>query len=732
MKKFPFFRQLDQMDCGPTCLKMIAKHYGKNYSVEYLRTKSHITRNGVSFLGLSQAAEAIGIKTLSVNIDFEKLRDDAPLPCIAHWKQKHFVVVYKTDSRYIYVANPSIGLLKYRHDKFQEGWLYNSDKTSAGPVLILKPNKEFYDNKDAPEKKMWEEGKFLWHYIKPHKKILYQLLLGLIAATLILLIFPFTTQAIVDYGIGSKSLSFIYIILLGQLMLFISQSAIETVRSWLLLHLSARINISIISDFLAKIMKLPVSFFESKMTGDLLQRIEDNQRIENFLSSTTLNVLFSMVTLVIFGAILATYDLKIFFIFLVATIIYISWVVLFVKKRAILDYQRHDEAAANRSGILQLINGITEIKLNNSQLRRRWEWETIQMRLYKVLMKGLSLGQIQSNGANFINQLKNIIILIVAAENVVRGRITLGSMMAIQYIIGQLNAPINSLITFFQSAQDARLSIKRLAEIHNELSEEDELSQHTTTVAPQPGNISLVNASFRYGGTTRWVLNNVNLEIPQGKVTAIVGTSGSGKTTLLKLILKLYKITQGEIRVADENILTINTDQWRGQCGVVMQDGFIFSDTVARNITESSSDEPLDKERLKNAVEISNLHALIESLPNGYTTNLGYNGVSLSGGEKQRMLIARAVYKNPSYLFLDEATSSLDANNEKEILGKLSQFYKGRTVLIIAHRLSTVKNADQIVVMSKGSIVECGTHEQLVATKGHYFTLIKNQLELGN
>jgi ATP-binding cassette subfamily B protein len=515
-------------------------------------------------------------------------------------------------------------------------------------------------------------------------------------------------------------------------MLFVSQSAIETVRSWLLLHLSARINISILSDFLSKIMKLPVSFFESKMTGDLLQRIEDNQRIENFLSSTTLNVLFSMVTLVIFGTILATYDLKIFFIFLLATIIYIAWVVLFVKKRAILDYQRHDEAASNRSGILQLINGITEIKLNNSQLRRRWEWEIIQMRLYKVLMKGLALGQIQSNGANFINQLKNIIIVIVAAENVVRGHITLGSMMAIQYIIGQLNTPINSLITFFQSAQDARLSIKRLAEIHNELSEEDELSKNGTSVAPQPGSIKLVNASFRYGGTTRWILNNINLEIPQGKVTAIVGTSGSGKTTLLKLILKLYKMTQGEIRVADENILNINTGEWRSQCGVVMQDGFIFSDTVARNISESASDEPINKERLQNAVTISNLGGLIENLPNGYTTNLGYNGVSLSGGEKQRILIARAVYKSPSYLFLDEATSSLDANNEKEILGRLSEFYKGRTVIIIAHRLSTVKNADQIVVMNKGGIAECGTHEELVACKGHYYTLIKNQLELGN
>jgi ATP-binding cassette subfamily B protein len=731
MSKFPFYRQLDQMDCGPTCLRMIAKYHGKTYSLDYLRKKSYITQSGVSLLGLGEASEAIGLRSLSVTVDFNMLKEQVPLPCIAYWRQRHFIVIHKIKGNEVSVADPAFGLMTYTKEKFLQGWLYNKKPEDEGVLLLLEPTPEFYEGDDPDRKNKKQNLSFLINYLRPHKRFLWQLVFGLVASILIQFCFPFLTQAIVDNGINNRNLQFIYIVLLGQLMLFFSQTAISILRSWILLHVGARINMAIISDFLLKLMKLPLSFFDSKMTADIMQRIDDNRRVENFLSSVTLNAVFSFFTLLIFGTVLAIYNFRIFLIFIVATILYIIWILLFTKKRAELDYKRYDEASENRSSILQLIHGITEIKLNNSERRRRWEWEAIQIRLFKISLKSLSYTQLQVTGANFINELKNIIIIIIAANDVVLGTLSLGTMLATQYILGQLNAPVSDFIVFIQSAQDAKLSIQRLSEVHvvkNEDSGRDDIER----LPPTPGSLKLSGVSFQYGGpSSKWVLQDVNLEIPFGKVTAVVGVSGSGKTSLLKLLLKLYEPTKGTISVGDNKLHEIDTPAWRRECGVVMQDGFLFADTMSRNITESSSEEFIDKRKLQTAVQMANLENLVEGLPMGYNTNISWGGISLSGGERQRVLIARAIYKDPSFLFFDEATSSLDANNEREILERLSDYYVGKTVIIIAHRLSTVRNADQIVVFDKGKIAEIGDHDTLVAKKGQYFTLVKNQLELG-
>ncbi len=731
-KSFPFFRQLDQMDCGPTCLRMVAQHYGKSYSIDYLRKKANITREGVSLEGIAEAAEAIGLHTLAVSVNLKTLVDEVPYPCIAHWRQRHFVVVYKVKKNTVYVADPAHGLVKYSKEEFIKGWIrkdadINEDE---GYLLLLEPTPEFYESEQAEKK---EYGfKFLFWYFKPYKKYIIQLLLGLGVGSLLQLIFPFLTQAVVDQGISYQNKSFVFLILIAQLVLFISQTTVELIRGWILLHMTSRINISLISDFLLKLMRLPIAFFDSKNTGDIIQRIYDHNRIQSFLSSTTLNTLFSAFNLVIFGVVLAYYNLTIFSIFFVGSVLYISWTLLFMKKRKELDYRRFDQSSDNQSSLYQLISGMQEIKLNGSERRRRWEWEAIQVRLFKISIKGLALSQAQNTGGRFLNELKNILITFIAATAVIDGKLTLGEMLSVQYIIGQLNLPINNFITFIQTGQDAKISLERLSEIHNKDDEENRFEELIKEL-PKDKTLKLENASFRYGGrSSPLILNNLNLEIPEGKVTAIVGTSGSGKTTLIKLLLKFYEFNEGSLKVGSTKIDNISTKFWRKSCGSVMQDGFLFGDTIARNITESDSEGFIDKERLQHAVKVANIENFIEDLPSGYNTKIGMSGVNVSGGQKQRILIARAVYKNPKYIFFDEATSALDANNEKVIMENLQEFYEGKTVVVVAHRLSTVKNADQIIVLEDGKIIEQGSHDELTAKKGSYYTLVKNQLELGN
>jgi len=729
MAKFPFYRQLDAMDCGPTCLRMIAKYHGRNYTVQTLRERSHITREGVSLLGTSDAAESIGFRSMGVRLSLEQLAKESPLPCIAHWKQNHFVVVHKITKKQVHVADPAHGLIKYSREEFNNQWASTqTDGEAQGICLILEPTPDFYNQEGEVRNK--KTFRYLFSYLKPYGKFITQLIIGMVLGALLQLIFPFLTQAIVDIGISNQDLGFITLILIAQLVLFISQASVEFIRSWILLHISTRVNISLISDFLIKLMKLPIGFFDSKMIGDLMQRIGDHTRIENFLTVSSLNILFSMVTLLIFGVVLAIYSVKILLVFLIGSGLYIIWVLLFMKKRREVDYKRFAQMADNQSNLIQLITGMQEIKLNNCEKQKRWDWEKIQARLFKVNIKGLVLNQYQQAGAVFFNQTKNILIIFIAADSVVKGDMTLGMMMAVQYIIGQLNSPIEQMITFFRSAQDAKISLERLGEIHQK-DEEENTDEPKVSTLPARRGIDVRGLSFRYSGPhSDPVLKNVNFEIPENKITAIVGASGSGKTTLVKLLLGFYPPEQGEVKVGELNIKNLNGKFWRQQCGAVMQDGFIFSDTIAKNI--AVSDEYIDREKLLHAVNVANIQDFIESLPLAYNTKIGQEGVGLSQGQKQRILIARAVYKNPVFLFFDEATNALDANNERVIMRKLNEFFEGKTAVIVAHRLSTVTNADQIIVLDKGEVIEKGTHEELTKLKGAYYSLVKNQLELGS
>ncbi|KPK84093.1 MAG: ABC transporter ATP-binding protein [Bacteroides sp. SM23_62_1] len=728
MPSFPFYKQLDAMDCGPSCLRMIARYYGRSFSLQTLRDKSYITREGVSMLGISDAAEAIGFRTMGVSLSPEKLFTQAPLPLIAHWKQNHFVVVYRIKKDRVYVADPAFGLTTYSRKEFLDGWISSvKEGEQRGHALLIEPTPDFYALEGEKIKRTGFT--FLLSYLKPYKRFIYQLFLGMFLGSILQLLFPFLTQSIVDVGINNQDIGFIYLILFAQLILFVSRMTVDFIRGWILLHLSTRINIFLISDFLLKLMKLPMGFFDSRLIGDILQRIGDQRRVEHFLTTSSLNILFSMVNFLIFGIVLSIYSLKILLLFVIGSLLYFLWLSIFMKKRRELDFRRFKKLSENQSQLIQLITGIHEIKLYNAEKQKRWEWENIQSGLFRVNIKSLALKQYQEAGGMFINELKNILITIFAATAVISGDMTLGMMLAVSYIIGQLNGPVEQMITFLHITQDARISLERLGEIHEMQDEEPEDKGHMIII-PEKKNIEINGLSFQYEGPhSRKVLDNLHLVIPENSVTAIVGISGSGKTTLIKLLLGFYPPTEGEIKIGDSQLNSFSFQTWRQKCGVVMQEGFIFSDTIANNITVG--DERIDKARLLNAVNIANVRDFIESLPNGYNTRVGAHGHALSGGEKQRILIARAVYKNPDFLFIDEGTSSLDAENEKMIINNLKDFFREKTVIVVAHRLSTVRDADQIVVLEKGKIMEKGTHEQLIAKAGHYLNLVKNQLELG-
>ena len=635
-----------------------------------------------------------------------------------------------TANSQIKVADPAHGLITYDRQEFIKNWIGDNAtaQTEEGIALLLEPTPRLKQKEtdDATEKRGFS---FLFQYLFRYKRFIVQLILGLVAGSLLSLIFPFLTQSVVDIGIQNRDINFIYLILIAQLFLFIGRTGIELIRGWILLHLSTRINISLISDFFIKLMNLPIAFFDVKMTGDIMQRINDHQRIENLLTSTSLNTLFSLVNLVIFGAVLAWYDLKIFGIFFAGSALYFLWVILFLKRCKDLDYKRFSQMSSEQSKVMELVNGMQEIKLHNAEKQKRWSWEYLQARLFKISMKSLALEQTQTIGSGFINELKNILISVFSAKLVIDGQLTLGMMMAVSYIIGQLNAPIQQLIGFIYSAQDAKIALERLSEIHNRDDEESDFSEKTHDI-PTNADLHINDVHFRYTGTAEEVLKGIDLHIPANKITAIVGSSGSGKTTLMKMLMKFYEPIQGQIKIGEANLSNIAQRAWREECGVVMQEGYIFNDTIANNI--AIGEDHIDKEKLKRAVETANIQEFIESLPLGYNTKIGMEGIGISTGQKQRLLIARAVYKDPKIIFFDEATSALDAKNERIIMENLNRFFEGRTAVVIAHRLSTVKNADQIVVLEHGKIVERGNHAELVAQKGRYYDLVKNQLELGN
>ncbi len=716
------------MDCGPSCLRMIAKHYGRGYSLETIRKQSQINREGVSLLGISEAAENIGFRTVGVRFGFDKLKEEMPLPCIVHWNQNHFVVVYKIKKDKVFVADPGKGFIKFTDEEFKRGWISTAHEgEKEGVALMLEPTPKFYEAED--EKRKGLGFGLLLRYLLSHIKLISQLALGLLAGSILQLIFPFLTQSVIDIGINTRNISFVYIVLIAQLMLIAGRTMVDFIRSWIMLHISTRINISILSDFLIKLMRLPVSFFDTKNFGDIMQRIGDHQRIQSFLTGTALNTMFSLFNLVVFGVVLANYNMTIFGVFLIGSIAYVAWIVLFLKQRRKLDFKRFDVASRNQSSLIQLISGMQEIKMNNCEKQKRWEWERIQARLFKLSIKGLALSQYQQIGAFFLNEGKNVFITFLAAQSVINGQLTLGGMMAMQYIIGQLNSPVEQLIGLTQSIQDAKISLERLNEIHG-MDDEEPLDKTFLDQLPEHKDLTLQNVSFQYPGAGQEpVLKQINLQIPQGRTTAIVGMSGSGKTTLLKLLLKFYPPAKGEIRIGETSLSVVSNRYWRSLCGVVMQEGFIFSDSIAKNI--AVGEERIDMNRLLHATKVANIQEFIESLPLGLNTKIGSEGNGISQGQKQRILIARAVYKNPEYIFFDEATNALDANNELIIMENLNDFFKGRTVVIVAHRLSTVKNADQIIVLDKGEVVELGSHHELTAQKGEYYQLVKNQLELG-
>lgn len=705
------------MQCGVSCLAMICRYYGKNYSLEYLDNFCHANVSGVSMLGIADGAKNIGLNTMTVAASIDELKEIV-LPCILHWNQNHFVVLYNIskNGKHYKIADPGKGMITYTQEELESHWISSmTDGEPSGTAMQLTPTKEFYNHicDKATEKRSF---RFLFGYLIKYKKYFSLIIFGLALGCILQLIMPFLTQWIVDIGIRHKDIGFIWLILLGELIIVVGKTATDFIRRWLLLHISMRINISLISDFFIKLLKLPMSFFDTKLMGDLLQRIGDHTRVQNFLTGQVLNIIFTFLSFIIFGIVLFIYNSFIFGIFIIGSISYGLWIVSFLKKRKVLDYELFEQQAKNQNKIYQLITSMQEIKLQDCERRRRWEWEDAQAELFSVQMKVLKLQQTQEAGSIFINEVKNIIITVLAATSVINGHMTLGAMLAVQYIIGQLNSPIEQFMSFIYSLQDVKISLERINEIHEGKDEETKANQVTRFDTEK--SIAVKNIDFKYDiHALKKTIDGVSLNIPEGKITAIVGESGSGKTTLIKLMLGYYPVLSGEISIAGRNINEYNLKWWRRHCGVVMQDGVIFSESIARNIAVDDGD--IDVARLEQAAKIANIHDYIIGLPLKYNTIIGRDGVGLSQGQKQRILIARAVYKNPDFIFLDEATNALDAKNERAIVENLNEFYKGRTVIIVAHRLSTVKNADQIIVIDKGKIIETGNHVSLIEKKVH-------------
>ena len=718
------------MQCGVACLAMICRYYGRNYSLEYLDEFCHANVTGVSMLGISQAASSVGLETIATASSIYELQN-IKFPCILHWNQNHFVVLYKVsqNGKVFKIADPGKGLITYSRKEFEDHWISSmTDGEPSGTVMQLTPTKLFYDDTfQKPDEK--RSFRFLFGYLKQYRKYFAQIILGLALGCVLQLIMPFLTQAIVDVGIKHKDIGFIWLILLGELMIVVGRTATGFIRRWLLLHISMRINISLVSDFFIKLLKLPMSFFDTKLMGDLLQRIGDHTRVQNFLTGQVLNIVFTFLSFIIFGIVLFIYNPFVFCVFAVGSVCYGLWITAFLRRRKVIDYELFEQQAKNQNKTYQFITSMQEIKLQDCEQRRRWEWEDTQADLFSVQMKSLKLQQTQEAGSIFINEVKNIVITVLAATAVINGQMTLGAMLAVQYIIGQLNSPVEQFMSFIYSLQDVKISLERINEIHEGKNEETKENQ--TSEFKSDKSISIENVDFKYDPhALKNTIGDVSFNIPEGKVTAIVGASGSGKTTLIKLMLGYYPVMSGSISIAGRNINEYNLKWWRRHCGVVMQDGVIFSESIARNIAVDDSD--IDIEQLEKAARIANIHDYVMSLPLKYNTQIGRDGVGLSQGQKQRILIARAVYKNPDFIFLDEATNALDAKNERAIVENLDEFYKGRTVVVVAHRLSTVKNADQIIVIDGGRVVESGTHALLIEKKGSYYNLVKNQLELGN
>lgn len=731
-KRFPHFKQNNTCDCGSTCLRMVACHYARDYSPEMLRRHCHVSRRGVNMLGISEAANYIGFDTAGVKLTFEQLAEEGVFPCILHWNQNHFVVCYGIDRKRngnyrIHISDPASQRLTYTRQEFEKCWLgKRTDGEREGVALMLEPGDSFGTVEDEYQKNKRSILSFI-HYFTPYRSMIAQLLLAMLVGSSIQMVLPFLSQSLVDQGINGRDMNIITLILFAQLFFFIATLSVDYVRSWILLHINSRIDIALISDFLIKLTAMPLQFFDSRMTGDILQRIGDHGRIKSFLLGNSMRIVFSLVNFVVFLAILAYYNTLILLIFLAGNLLYVAWVSFFMRYRRVLDIKRFNQAALEQSKMIQMVQGMQDIKLNNCERQKRWEWERIQVKLFHIGLKGLRIGQIQQSGSVFFTQTTHILIYYLAAKAVVEGSMTLGMMMSLAYIIGQVSAPIGEFIGFAQSFQDAKISLERLNEVHAQKDEETDIEKKLGFL-PDEREIRVEDLTFSYTGSDHELaLRGVSFRIPAHKVTAIVGESGCGKTTLIKLLQGFYEPTHGHITVGGVSLSDINPHAWRAATGSVMQDSFIFSDTIAENIAVCADNA--DMERVRQAARLAQIDEFVESLPMGYDTVIGMEGKGVSQGQRQRILIARAIYKNPEYIFLDEATNSLDATNETHIMANLRQFYRGRTVVISAHRLSTVRDADQIIVMSDGEIVEIGDHASLLRKRGRYHELVKNQMD---
>lgn len=719
-KRFPNIRQLEAKDCGPTCLRIIAKHYGKDIPLEYIIRVSETTREGTNLMFLSKAAESIGFETLMASVSFEQLID-IDLPCIAFWDARHFVVIYKIDSKQVWISDPALGLVRYSHDEFKQKWIGPNRIKEEGVVLLLEPTDLFHSQQFQKQSDVFT-GNLLWGVLKRYRRALFYIYVGVFASILIQFSFPFLTQLLVDQGIDYKSYNIIAIILCFQLVLFLGRFGFEVHRRWALLHLSTRVSLTFLAKFFEKLTRLPISYYDVKLTGDLMQRIIDHRRVNEFVVSSTVTIIYSLISFLVFSIVLLIYSPAIFAIFLVGTAAYVGWIMLFLQRRAHLDNVQFHFNGKVTSATMEMINGMQEIKLNNADKKRRASIEWLQLELFGIAERSLNIEQWQLTGSGIINEFKNAFILAVGAALVINGEMTLGTLLAISFVVGQLNGPLGQILTIIRQSQDTLLSLRRINEIHRYVEQTD---------GPSPlaksGDIQFERMSFKYPGKVGWTLSDITFSIPENKITAIVGASGSGKTTLMKLILKFYSPTTGLISVNGANIQHLDSKTWWDQCGIVMQEGFIFNDTIANNIAVGTEFNPT---QLKRAAKIACIDDLIHQLPSGFDTVIGQEGLNLSTGQKQRILIARAVYKNPKLLLFDEATSSLDANNERAIMKNLDSFFEDRTVVIIAHRLSTVMKADQIIVLKDGQLIEIGNHDQLLLQGGYYYQLVKNQLDI--
>ncbi|MEX6686682.1 peptidase domain-containing ABC transporter [Danxiaibacter flavus] len=731
---FPHEYQLDAKDCGPASIKIIAKYYGRFYSLQFLRDLCGITREGVSFLDISHACEKIGLRTLNTKITWEELQR-APLPCIIHWNEDHFVVLYKIKKRKkfigqssnepnhtVYISDPAKGLLKYSQQDFKKGWLGNRDRWA---VMLMEPMADFKQRDVVEKKERLKTVENVLGYFTPYKKAFRTLLFVMLIVTLLQSLLPFISKSVIDVGIQTNDVNFIYLVLIANIVIILSTLLCNVVRDWILLHLTSRVNIAIISDYLIKLMRLPITFFENKLVGDIIQRANDHERIRAFVMNNSLSFLFSTLTFFVFIGVLFSYNQLLAVIYIVGNALYIGWIFLFFSIRRKLDWEYFELVSKNQSFWVETIGGILDIKVNNYENKKRWRWEGIQVRMHKLNQKVLAINSMQTLGGQFFNQLTNLSITFFCAVQVLKGQATFGVMIATQFIIGILGGPIAQFISFIQSFQYAKISFFRLNEVHQLEEEEERVTG--SVLFPDSKSLFLKNVSFQYSVNTAPVLRNISLIIPQHQVTAIVGDSGSGKSTLLKVIMRLYKPTYGNIYIGNTNLENISLRDWRNNCGVVLQDGKIFNDTILNNIV--LEDDNIDYSRLRKAVRVANIEGEIDAMPLGYQTMMGEEGRGLSGGQKQRVLIARALYKDPDYLFFDEATNSLDAINEQKIVDALDAVFNNKTVIVIAHRLSTIVKAQQIIVIHKGSVVEIGNHDILMKKEnGHYAALVKAQM----